>query len=174
MSQSPSSKSSAVGVVLVALVVIILDQLTKWWVLQTISRGEIIPVIPDFFNLTLTFNRGAAFGILSNVPDGTRQLVLAFTTVVALSAVLYFLRHDFKNHKLAQYSLALIFGGAIGNVIDRVRLGEVVDFLDVYWSTYHWPAFNVADSAICVGVVILILRGSSSTSPAAEPEKRTS
>ncbi|MBN8549844.1 MAG: lipoprotein signal peptidase [Deltaproteobacteria bacterium] len=146
----------------VSFVVVVLDQLSKWLVLQNIARGEIIPVVPSFFNLTLTFNRGAAFGILAGVPDGTRQLLLGVTTLIALSAVLYFLRKDYRDQKLAQFSLALIFGGAVGNIIDRFRLGEVVDFLDVYWQNYHWPAFNVADSAICVGVCILILRGNKS------------
>lgn len=158
MSQSSCSKCGSCGVILIGLVVVILDQLSKWWILQNVERGQIISIVPNIFNLTLTFNRGAAFGILSNMPDGTRQVLLGLTTLVALSAVLYFLRRDYRNEKVAQYSLALIFGGAVGNVLDRFRLGEVVDFLDVYWKNYHWPAFNVADSAICVGVVILIFR----------------
>jgi signal peptidase II len=152
------SGRNAFWMAVILALVVAFDQLTKYLVLQNIARGEIVPVIPDFFNLTLTFNRGAAFGLLSDLPDGTRQLVLAVTTLIALSAVLYFLVRDFHGERVAHYSMALILGGAFGNVIDRVRLGEVVDFLDVYWGTYHWPAFNIADSAICVGVAILLLK----------------
>lgn len=146
--------------------VVALDQFTKYLVLQNLRRGEVIPLIPDFFNLTLTFNRGAAFGLLSGLPEGTRQLVLAATTLIALTAVLFFLVRDFHGEAVAHYSMALILGGAFGNVIDRVRLGEVVDFLDVYWGAYHWPAFNIADSAICIGVAILLLK-----KPRARPVK---
>lgn len=152
------SGRNAFWMAVILVLVVALDQFTKYLVLQNIARGEIIPIIPDFFNLTLTFNRGAAFGLLADLPDGTRQLVLAVTTLIALSAVLYFLVRDFHGERIAHYSMALILGGAFGNVIDRVRLGEVVDFLDVYWNTYHWPAFNVADSAICIGVAILLLK----------------
>ena len=136
---------------------IVLDQVSKWLVLANINQREIIPVIPNFFNLTLTFNRGAAFGMLSGLPDGTRQLVLAVTTLIALSSVLYFLMRDYHGNLRAQLCLAMIVGGAFGNIIDRLRIGAVVDFLDVYWGDYHWPAFNIADSSIFVGVVFLIL-----------------
>lgn len=152
------TKKSAVWMGLVFALVIVLDQITKLAIVRNFERGDIHSVIPDVFNLTLAFNRGAAFGMFSGVPDGTRQIILGVTTLIALSAVLFFLMRDFHGDRIAQLCLAMILGGAVGNIIDRVRLGEVIDFLDVYWGSYHWPAFNVADSAICVGVVLLILR----------------
>ena len=133
------------------------DQITKFLIVSELERGQIVEVIPKFFNLTLAFNKGAAFGFLASAPEGTRQLALAFTTILALSVVVYFLVRDFRGRGLSRHALALILGGAVGNVIDRVRLGEVIDFLDVYWGAYHWPAFNIADSAICIGVFLLLI-----------------
>jgi signal peptidase II len=143
---------------LIILLVAVFDQLTKAVVVGSLHEGELIRIVPSYFNLTLTYNRGAAFGILSNYSDGTRQLLLAGTTILALSAVMFFLYYDYYHDRIAQVALAMIVGGALGNVIDRVRIGEVVDFLDFYYQSYHWPAFNVADSAICLGVFILLLR----------------
>ncbi len=151
------SRAGAVGMTLLFLLSIALDQVSKYLVLANIRPREIIPVIPNYFNLTLTFNRGAAFGMLSQLPDGTRQIVLAVTTLVALSAVLYFLMRDYHGELKAQLCLAMILGGAFGNIIDRLYIGAVVDFIDVYWGEYHWPAFNVADSSIFIGVALLIL-----------------
>lgn len=150
------SKTGALCMLGTFVSVVFLDQLSKFIIVSNLRRNEIIPIIPEFFNLTLTFNRGAAFGMMSGLPDGTRQIVLAITTLIALSAVLYFLMRDYHGELRAQICLAMIVGGAAGNIIDRVRLGEVIDFLDAYWGEYHWPAFNVADSAICIGVVLLI------------------
>jgi signal peptidase II len=134
----------------------VLDQLSKAWIVQHFERGEVLPVIPNFFNLILTYNRGAAFGMFSNLPEGSRQLVLGVTSFAALGLVLYFLFRDYKGLLPAQVALSLVLGGAIGNLIDRVVLGEVVDFLDFYIGAYHWPAFNVADSSIFIGVFILL------------------
>ena len=133
------------------------DQLSKLLVLRSFQPGEVRPIIDNFFNLTLTFNRGAAFGLWSWLTPGIREVVLGFTVLVAIAVVVYFLSRPYYQKALPQIALALIMGGAIGNIMDRVRLGAVVDFLDVYYGTYHWPAFNVADSAICIGVGILIL-----------------
>jgi signal peptidase II len=144
-------------VLLVALFVVALDQLTKELVLQSFSIGELRPVVPDYFNLTLTFNPGAAFGLWSNLGAPWRELVLALTAGAAMFVVLFFLRHPQHQHAVAQIGLAAVLGGAIGNVIDRVRFGAVVDFLDFYVGTYHWPAFNVADAAICCGVAVLVV-----------------
>lgn len=150
-------RSSVVLVFVVACLTIILDQVSKRLILNTFQPGEIRPVIDGVFNLTLTFNRGAAFGLWSGLSSGWREVVLAATILVALTFVAYLMTRSHYQTFVAQSSLAAILGGAIGNVIDRVKFGAVVDFLDFYLGTYHWPAFNVADSAICVGVVLLIL-----------------
>jgi len=135
-----------------------LDQLTKAMVLDSFTPGEIREVVPGFFNLTLHFNPGVAFGMFADLEDSLRVLVLTVTTVLALALVFYFLVTEYRYDRGGQFALALVLGGAMGNIIDRIRIGEVVDFLDFYIGTVHWPAFNVADSAICVGVTILIFR----------------
>jgi signal peptidase II len=156
--ESSTARPHYLLVAIVSLLVIGLDQLTKLYILRTFSPGEVLAIIPNLFNLTLTFNPGAAFGLWGQVDDGWRQLILGVTTCIALGVVLYFLKQPAYRNKLAQTALASILGGAVGNIIDRTRLnGTVVDFLDFYWGTNHWPAFNVADSAICVGVFLLIV-----------------
>ena len=140
------------------IVVIVLDQGTKLVVLQSMQPGEIRPVIDGVFNLTLAFNRGVAFGLFSDFPDGVRHLLLGVTALAALGAVGYFFFRDYAGDMVGRGALVLVLGGACGNIIDRVRLGVVVDFLDFYLGQNHWPAFNVADSAICVGVFILLFR----------------
>jgi signal peptidase II len=146
--------------ILIALSVAAFDQGTKALIVRKFNPGQTLNLIPGVFDLTLTFNKGAAFGMLSGLPDGMRQLMLGIATATALLAVLYFLFHDYYDDLLAQCGLALILGGALGNIVDRIRIGVVVDFLDFYYGSYHWPAFNVADSAICVGVAILLFRPS--------------
>lgn len=158
---------------IVALVVIALDQISKILALSKLSMGASIVVIPDIFSLTLTFNRGAAFGIFSNVPDPWRYVVLGVATCLALAAVIYFFLHDFKQDYFAHAVLGLIVGGAFGNIIDRVRFGFVVDFLDFYWKEMHWPAFNLADSAICLGVILLVLRKSPASKATCAPESHS-
>jgi len=140
------------------LLVVIIDQGSKFLVHNSLAPGDSIPIIPNFFNLVLTYNPGAAFGILANLPDTTRYIALAITTIIALAAVLYFFVRDYKDDLTAKMALSLIVGGAVGNIIDRVSLGMVIDFLDFYYKDYHWPAFNAADSAICLGVIILFFR----------------
>ena len=134
-----------------------LDQLSKSVILQSFQPGEVRPIITALFNLTLTFNKGAAFGLWSWLTPGTRELVLGLTILFAVAVVTYLLTRTYNKDPLSQAALAAILGGALGNVIDRVRIGAVVDFLDFYLGTWHWPAFNVADSAICVGVSILLI-----------------
>lgn len=147
-----------VRIFLIALVVIILDQVTKQWILSNFSRGEILEVVPGFFNLTLTFNPGMAFGLFASLDSFTRTLILSVAVLFALLMVFFFLFKEYRRDTWAQGALALVVGGALGNVIDRFRFGSVVDFLDFYYKGYHWPAFNVADSAICVAVVFLLFR----------------
>lgn len=137
--------------------VVLLDQLSKYAVVSLLAVGGSHPIFPGFFNIVLTYNRGVAFGLFSGIEsDVTRYLVLGLTTIVALGAVTYFIRHDSCRGILAKLSLSMILGGALGNIIDRVRLGMVVDFLDVFWGEHHWPAFNVADSCITIGVLLLL------------------
>jgi signal peptidase II len=142
-----------------ALFVVVLDQATKAFMLSWLQEGESVPVIAGLFHLTLHFNFGAAFGIFSELGEGTRQLVLAVAKAIALGAVLYFLVQEEFRSRRAQIALFLVMGGALGNIIDRVRLGKVVDFFDFYLvdRAYTWPTFNVADSAICIGVAMLLL-----------------
>jgi signal peptidase II len=141
-----------------AVIIAVMDQATKLFVLKNFQVGESRPVLEGFFNLVLVFNKGAAFGFLSDVGDGLRHILLGLTTAIALGTVVYLLLVDYFHDTVARGALGLIIGGAIGNIIDRIRFGQVVDFLDFYYGSYHWPAFNVADSAICVGVAFLILR----------------
>lgn len=139
----------------ITLLVVGLDQATKLLVVKTIDLHELVPVIPGLFNLTYLHNKGAAFGILANSPY--RLPFFLLVTLIAVLVLLYALHRSRDDQRLAPFSLSLIFSGAVGNLIDRVRLGEVIDFLDVYWKEHHWPAFNVADTAICVGVALLAL-----------------
>ena len=139
-------------VLLVGLLIAVLDQVTKYFVRILFSVGESRPVIDHFFDLTYVRNTGAAWGIL-----GGQNTYLVILSVVMLVAMLVFRRSflsDTWEHRLA---LGFLVGGIVGNLMDRLRLGWVTDFLDFYWKGYHWPAFNVADSAICLGVGIYIL-----------------
>ncbi len=146
-----------------SLLIIVLDQLTKQLVEQSLSLYEVIPLLPSL-NLTLAYNEGAAFSFLSDQGGWQRWFFSGLALVVSLVLVgwLAKLRED----RLLAITLALIIGGAVGNLIDRVLWGHVIDFIDVYARQWHWPAFNVADSAICVGVVLMFLdafRGSKTT-----------
>ena len=140
------------------LSVLILDQWTKFLVIIHFEYGESLPIIRDFFSLTYVRNTGAAFGFLASANPTFRVPFFLVVPIVAM-VVLGFLYRDLpKDARWRSMALGLVSGGAIGNLIDRVRLGYVVDFLDFhYQSSYYFPAFNVADSAICVGVGILLL-----------------
>lgn len=138
--------------------VVVFDQLTKLMVVQRFRLGESITIIPDFFNFTYVRNTGAAFGILATADPSFRVPFFLIVPVVALIAISYIFRKIPAGNVLLSSALSLVIGGAIGNLIDRIYLGYVVDFLDFHWkSTYHFPAFNIADSAICVGVAVLTL-----------------
>ena len=143
---------------LLFLIIVILDQYTKYLAESYLAIGRSIEVIPGFFDLTLVYNPGAAFGMFGGLPDIYRRIVLWTVSVIGVGVVVYFLARETKNDRVAALSLAAILGGAAGNIIDRFRYDSVVDFLDVYWKNYHWPAFNVADSAISIGVTIIMFR----------------
>jgi signal peptidase II len=139
-------------VAIIAAVIAVLDQLTKWLVVRYISPSEVVSIIDGYFQFVNWHNTGAAWGVFRDY-----NIVLAIISVVTILG-LYFFRHSFGIEKpVAGWALGFIAGGIIGNVVDRLRLGHVVDFLDVYVGPRHWPAFNIADSAICVGVVLYIL-----------------
>ena len=137
--------------------VIILDQLTKAWILASLRLHEGFSVIDGFFNIVHVRNPGAAFGFLAGVSPGFRSIFFLAVTMAAIVLILHFLRASRSDQPSQVVSLALILAGAGGNLIDRVRFGEVVDFLDVYVGALHWPAFNVADAAITTGASFLAL-----------------
>ena len=134
-------------------VVIVLDQLSKWVVLNTLSLGDTRYVAP-FWNWVLTFNPGAAFSFLADQPGWQRWFFTVLASVVSAWLALEIRRN--ASQRLLSLSMALIMGGALGNVVDRVRFGAVVDFIQWHVAGYYWPAFNVADSAITVGAVLLV------------------
>ena len=156
-STSLPKRGSSLLILIVAVGTIIADQISKQLILNAFQPGETLTVIPGFFNLTLTFNFGAAFGLWSSLPPGWREVALGISITLALSVLFFFLRHPTQQSALSQASLAAVLGGALGNVIDRMRHGYVVDFLDAFWGAHHWPAFNIADSAIVIGVAIVVL-----------------
>ena len=133
--------------------VIGLDQLTKWLIQQILAFGQSIRVLP-FFNLVLVYNPGAAFSFLSSAAGWQRHLFVAIA--LAASVLIVYLLRKYAHDRMFCFALSLILGGAIGNLIDRLLLGAVVDFLDVHAFGYHWPAFNLADSAITLGAGLLI------------------
>jgi len=137
--------------------IFVADQLTKFWVVNTFALYDSQVVIPGFFNLVYVTNKGAAFSIFASVESPLRHYFFVTINIIAffgLSIAAYKMRRD---HVFYTVSFALIAAGALGNVVDRIRHGAVIDFLDFYFGSYHWPAFNVADSAICVGVALLFI-----------------
>jgi signal peptidase II len=155
----------------VALAVVLVDQLTKAIVDHAMELHQSIDLAP-FFALTYVRNTGAAFGVLGAMPASVRLPVFFVVTVVALGAIISTLRRTPADRHWLVAALGAIVGGAIGNLVCRIRFGEVIDFLDAHWGTAHWPAFNVADSAITVGVVIVLLEGL--REPSSAPAHETS
>lgn len=142
---------------LIIVLVIVADQLSKSWIVHTFNLYDSLLLIPGLLSITFLRNTGAAFGMLAGHPVWWRQAFFIGIAVIAL-VVLYFMQRKIgRQNAWYTTSLALIAGGATGNLIDRVRDGSVVDFVDVYLGNHHWPAFNVADSAITVGVCIFLL-----------------
>jgi len=135
--------------------ILILDQATKYLVEKHIRLYETILVIPGFFNLTHVRNRGAAFGILANVPGIWRSLFFISVTIIAVAVIGFLIKTATERLQIIAFSL--IAGGAVGNLIDRLRYTEVVDFIQWYVKDHYWPSFNIADSAISVGVTLLVI-----------------
>ena len=138
-------------------IVILLDVWTKWLVVKRIDLHEAIPIIPNFFQIVHVRNTGAAFGIGANADSRLVPLLLNVGAIAVFCVVVVYAFRSAITDRLLQTGLHLILGGAIGNLLDRFRFGYVVDFLDVYVRNHHWPAFNVADSAICIGIGLLFL-----------------
>lgn len=148
---------------IVAGLAVLFDQISKLWIVHTLSLYQAKEIIPGLFNLVHVTNKGAAFSMLAQFDSPYRHyffLVIGFAACIGLTYA------NFKfitENRLYGIALGLIAGGAIGNLIDRIAHGAVIDFLDVYWKGYHWPAFNIADSCICVGVFLFFLLNLKST-----------
>jgi signal peptidase II len=162
--------------VVISALVVILDQLTKMLVDRFMNLHESRLLVDGLLRLTYVQNRGAAFGILSEADLPYQSLLFAVVSLAALGAIAAYAWRLPARSRLPQTALALIMGGALGNLLDRARLGYVIDFVDAYWRMHHWPAFNVADSAISIGVVLLVVdilrqpqAGEAPQPPRAEP-----
>jgi signal peptidase II len=155
VSEEFSLKNKYLWVGSIVSIVLVLDQLTKYIVQARIRLYDIITVIPGFFNLTHVRNKGAAFGILAELPEFWRSTFFIVVTIVAVAVIIVLIWK--ANERLLVIAFSLIAGGAVGNVIDRIRYGEVVDFIQWYVKSYYWLSFNVADSAISVGVGLLAI-----------------
>lgn len=141
------------GFVLAALI-IVLDQLCKWWIVGSVMAPPRVIPLTSFFNIVLVMNRGMSFGVFGSAPHWLPWALSLFAVLISAALAIWLRRTE--SHLLAA-ALGLVIGGALGNVVDRVRYGAVVDFLDFHFAGYHWPAFNVADSAITIGVGLLLL-----------------
>jgi len=141
----------------IASLTILFDQVSKYLVMEGMTLGQSIPLIDGYMRLTYIRNPGAAFGFLSSASESFRVPFFLAISFLAIAVVLIFYLRSARENLLLQIGLSLVLGGAVGNLIDRFRFHEVVDFIDLYFRQYHWPAFNVADSAISVGVVVLLL-----------------
>jgi signal peptidase II len=155
---APSSWRANLSRLLVLVCVIVaFDQLTKAWVTSSLGLGQSVPMISGFLHLTLVRNTGMAFGLLSGADIPFKAALVTILSVAAMGAVSYYALRSPQDEKLTRIGLTFILGGALGNIIDRIRLGYVVDFVDVFYRDTHWPAFNVADACICIGVGLLLV-----------------
>ena len=144
-------------VLLLPLFIVLLDQATKWLVIQRLVLYEDLPLISGLLSLQHVRNSGAVFGFLSGSDIPGKAYLFALMSGGALAALTYYARTIPKEERLPRFALSLVIGGAIGNLIDRVRFGYVVDFVKMYWGSHVWPNYNVADSAISIGLVLLVI-----------------
>lgn len=151
-----STKTSTMKVwyLLIATVVMLFDQFTKYWVSVKLSEGDEIDIIRGFFKFSYTENPGIAFGMLNN---GNVKWLLVGISVAAITVVVYYMRRTPASNTLLLWSLALLAAGICGNLIDRVRLGRVIDFILLYYRDYQWPVFNIADTAITIGAALMAI-----------------
>lgn len=162
------------ALVLAGPLIVVLDQWTKWEIMERFRLGESVDVIEGFFSLSYIRNTGAAFGFMANVEPAIRIPFFTAVPLIALGAIAYVFRKVAPDDLRMGSALAMVVGGALGNLIDRLRFGYVIDFLDFHWrGNYHFPAFNVADSAICVGVGLLMLDLLAAEEPAAPKLEET-
>ena len=157
-----------------ALTILLFDQVSKWLVINHLDPHQILSVISGFFNIILVKNRGMAFGIFSQTRSGFYYYFLIATTIAATGVILFFFYWTKRNQKWLTVGLSFILGGAMGNLIDRVRFGYVIDFLDFFLKGYHWHTFNVADSAVTVGtfwLLINIMKGKNLKEDKPKPEQ---
>jgi signal peptidase II len=153
------TKPNALPWLLVSVLVIALDQLSKWWALNALQpAGVPHPVIPGFLNWTLAFNTGAAFSFLAQSGGWQRWFFVGLAVVISVALMIWLARTARREWRTA-LPLAMVIGGALGNLIDRLHASQVTDFIQVYYRDWYYPTFNVADSGICVGAVLLILFG---------------
>ena len=143
---------------LLSLVVIVADQASKLFFLGYVPEFSRIPVIPGFFDWTLTYNEGVAFSMFGDGGEWQPYILSAFAVAVSIGFAVWLTRLP-RSDRWSALALSLVIGGALGNVIDRLRLGHVVDFILWYWRDWHWPAFNIADSCIVVGAIVLVVAG---------------
>jgi signal peptidase II len=154
MSEAPPGRGPYVWI---AMAVVVADQVTKLLVGRFMTLHESWTVVEGLARLTYVQNRGAAFGVLSDADLPYQSVLFSAVSLAALVAIAVYAWRLPPHTRLPQTALALVMGGALGNLVDRARLGYVIDFVDVYWGRYHWPAFNVADASISVGVCLLVL-----------------
>jgi signal peptidase II len=155
--ESPGAPGVRIGLALASLAVLAADQASKAAVLSyLVPRGN-IQVFPGWFDLTFVANQGALFGLGRDIGRPVRMVIFTLLPLAAIAFILVLMWRSRRQEPWFHLGLALILGGAAGNLIDRMRFGYVIDFLDVYWRSYHWPAFNLADASICVGVGLLSL-----------------
>ena len=134
--------------------VLILDQLTKYMVRNLMNPFRSLPIVPGFFDLVYVLNRGGAFGLWSSLPSLLRGIIFISFSFVAVLVLLFIYWKSDRAH-MTRFGIAFLLGGAMGNLLDRLRCGMVIDFLDFYLGSYHWPAFNVADISICIGLELV-------------------
>ncbi len=156
LSPDPSTKIKRLIIIVVTGLTLALDQASKFLILKYLSTYETIKIIPGFFNITRIHNPGGAFGFLAGQAHEVRVAMFILVSLMAAGFILYLYIKTPQRHSFLLTGLALIFGGALGNLADRIRSGTVVDFLDFHINSLHWPAFNVADSAISVGMAVLM------------------
>jgi signal peptidase II len=158
----------AVVFTLVAAIVGV-DQATKWYVQHVVALHDSVPVIEGLFHITYVRNTGAAFGLLAQAPWVIRAPLFLAVSALAITVLLAVVRRVGREQHTVLAALAAVLGGALGNLIDRARYGEVIDFLDLQWHGWHWPAFNVADACITIGVAALLVHSFVGTDPSGPP-----
>jgi signal peptidase II len=159
---------SLLPAIALTLAVVGLDRVTKLWILATLEHGDAFSVLPGFLSIVHVRNPGAAFGLLASAQSPWREIVLIAVSAAAVLTFAWMLIRMPREATWERGATAAVIGGALGNLHDRIRYGEVVDFVDVYVGDWHWPAFNVADMGITLGIIVLVLTAFRDGSPSSE------